>query len=208
MCLEDGTSWDALDFLEVSEASDRLNAIIRNHREIWCLGEQTTEVLYDLGDVNNVFAPLQGVFIEQGCQGSHAVIRADNTIVWVAHGADGSGMVMRADGYTPRRISTHAVEYAIQQAAPADFVACAFQFDGHWFVCFTIPDLELSWVYDCTTDRWFEWGHWNPTYGVWIPFLANAHVFGFNRHLIASRVDATVYAMSGSYLTDEITALS
>ena len=72
--LEDGTVWAALDVNERSEASDNIVAMVRSHREIWLLGSQTSEVWFDQGDPLNPFAPIQGVFVEQGCAAPYSGI--------------------------------------------------------------------------------------------------------------------------------------
>jgi hypothetical protein len=199
--LEDGTSWDPLDVIEVSITPDNVTAIIRNHKEIWVFGFRNTEVLVDSGDPTAVFEPYQGVVIEIGAQGIFTPQRLDNTIFWMTQGEQGDGMVMRADGYTPKRVSTHAVEVDLQRAdTPTDAVACAFQINGHLFYCLTLPRNETSWVYDATTDRWFEWAHWDPVNLVWVPFLGQNHVFVFDKHLMGSRVDGTIYELSQDFL--------
>src|SRR5215469_18794550 len=91
--LEDGTSWDPLDVGERSEGSDNVQAMKRNHREIWFMGTKTTEVWYDSGDPDFPFAPIQGVFIEQGCAGSGFTLqRLDNTLIWCGLNEDGQGV--------------------------------------------------------------------------------------------------------------------
>src|SRR5262245_24087218 len=80
--LENGLSWDALDVAERSEGSDNLTSMRRSHREIWLLGTKTGEVWYDNGDADFPFAPIQGVFIEQGCPLPGVLNRIANTVIW------------------------------------------------------------------------------------------------------------------------------
>ncbi len=188
--LEDGTVWDILDVGERSEGSDNIVAMKRNHREIWFLGTKTTEVWYDNGDADFPFAPIQGVFIEQGCAGTgFTVVRLDNTIMWVGKDERGQGVVWRADGYTPKRVSTNAIERWIKLAGLSnDFVrAFGYQDEGHLFYVLNIPAQaqveRLSWVYDISLDAWHERAQWDSTHCIWIPYVLACHAFAFGKHL-------------------------
>ncbi len=207
--LEDGTSWDPLDVLERSEAADNISSIIRNHREIWVYGFRTSEVWYDSGDPSAIFAPYQGVFVEMGAQGIFTPQRCDNSLLWMGLNENGQGMIFRADGYVPKRVSTYAVETDLQRATtPTDARAFSFQMNGHIFYVLQLPrDLDTTWVYDVTTNRWFEWGHWDSTNSVYLPWVADNHVFCFNTHYMGSRVDGTIYTVSPDFIEDHLTGV-
>lgn len=188
--LEDGTLWDVLDVGERSEGSDNVVAMKRNHREIWFFGTKTSEIWYDNGDADFPFAPIQGVFLEQGCAGNgFTVVRLDNTLVWVGKDERGEGVVWRADGYTPKRISTHAVEFEIQgDGFSNDFVrAFGYQQSGHLFWILNIPaetGIErTSYTYDVALDTWHERAQWDSTNCIWTPYVLACHAFAFGRHL-------------------------
>jgi hypothetical protein len=190
--LEDGTSWDSLDVAERSYASDNISSIIRSHTELWVIGFRTSEVwVMNSGGGNNAWVPQTGVFIEHGGQGIHAPCRIDNSIMWMGLNDDGQGVVFRADGYTPRRVSTSAVETWLQRAnTPTDARAFVMQMDGHVFYHLILPrDVDTTFVYDVSMDRWHEWGIWDPRVGRYYPHIAGSHVFVFNTHLVGARLD-------------------
>ncbi len=206
--LEDGTSWDALDVAERSEGSDDIVTLIRNHREIWLMGTQTSEVWVDTGDPLFPFAPISGVFVETGSAAAFAAVRADNTLIWLDRDERGAGFVRQANGYTPVRISTYAVELALAQA-PELSVAQAFaeQTDGHLFYWLYVPGLATTWVYDVTEGLWHERAIWDATACVWIPHVACCHAFVYGRHLVGDRQSGQVYHLSPAYLDDRIVGL-
>ncbi len=69
----------------------------------------------------------------------------------------GQGMVYRANGYTGQRISTHAVEWQIQQYADiSDAIGYTYQQDGHSFYVLVFPSANTTWVYDAATQAWHE----------------------------------------------------
>lgn len=218
--LEDGTSWDPLDVDERSEASDNIVAMMRSHRELWILGSQTSEVWFDQGDVLNPFAPIQGVFVEQGCAAPFSVQRIDNTLFWVGLNVDGAGVVWRANGYTPQRISDNAVERALEQVGFEDndngltlLRAWCYQEDGHLFYVLVLPDASLPgdkertcWAYDVSTGLWCERAIWDSTHCTWLPQVQQTHMFAFNRHLVGDRFSGAIYTQSLAYFDEQIVA--
>ena len=112
--LLEGTLVDALDFASAEGFPDGLKSLIVDHREIWLFGESTIEVWYDAGNADFPFSRVQGAFIEIGIAAPYSVAKLDNSVFWLGSDPRGSGIVYRANGYTPVRISTHAIEFAIQ----------------------------------------------------------------------------------------------
>jgi hypothetical protein len=67
------------------------------------------------------------------------------------------GIVYRANGYTAQRISTHAVEWQIQQYGNlSDAIAYTYQQDGHSFYVLIFPSANTTWVFDVATSLWHE----------------------------------------------------
>lgn len=203
--LEDGTTWDALDVAERSEGSDNIVSMLRNHREIWFLGSQTTEVWYDNGDPLFPFAPIQGVFLETGSAAPFAAVRASETIVWLDRDERGAAVVQRANGYTPERASTYAVEKALQSATDANLqlaIAFAEQTQGHLFYWLYVPGLTTTWVFDVAEGLWHERAIWNSTTCVFEPHVAVCHCFAWGLHLVGDRQSDHVYTLSLDYYDD------
>ena len=58
-------------------------------------------------------------------------------------------------------MSTHAVEYAIQQYGDiTDAVAYTYQEEGHAFYVLNFPTANKTWVYDVATGAWHERASW------------------------------------------------
>jgi len=205
--LEDGTDWDGLDIAERSEASDNLIAMRRSHREIWFMGNQTGEVWYDNGDPDFPFAPIQGVFIEQGGKTS-TLQRIANSVIWVSLDQDGSRVVNIADGYTPRRVSTFAIEFMLQSATAATSMkGWTYQERGHWFYNLHIEGRDdTTPVFDLTMGRWAERGLWDEENQQWHPNRPISHCYSssFIKHLVGDRSTGTVYHQSVDIFTQEL----
>ena len=213
--LEDGTDWSGLDVAQVSLAGDNLRALAVNHREIWLFGEHTTHPWYNAGSSSQYyqgesfpFVPISGVVIEHGILAPHSVVQLDNTLFWLGADKLGAGTVWRAEGYIPKRISTHAVEYWLGTSNRLDrAIAYAYQDEGHAFYVLYVPDLETTWVYDTTTKAWHERAIWNEDTYRWEPHEGRCHCFAFGKHLIGSRTTGQIYEQSLDLYDEDVTLL-
>ena len=153
----DGTSIDPLDFASAEGSPDNLVGLIIDHRECWLYGTNSTEVWYDAGTPDFPLERIQGAFNEVGCIAPYSIAKLDNGIFWLGADARGQGMVYRAVGYQAQRVSTHAVEFAIQSYGNmTDATAYTYQQDGHSFYVLIFPSAETTWVYDVATQGWHE----------------------------------------------------
>lgn len=209
--LSDGMEWDGTDFLDTSFSSDNKIAMFANHRELWLFGTKHTEVWANTGNLNTPFQPIPGVFIEHGIVAPWSVAKLDNTIFWLSGDERGRGTVMRADGFRPQRISSHAIDQYIQEADYlTDAVGFAFQENGHGYYVLYIPQIPVgdlgstSIVYDVSNNQWTEWSLWSETLGWHLPFLGVNHMYAFGKHLVGSRIDSGLYWMHRDFMTDKV----
>lgn len=155
--LLDGTSVDPLDFASAEGSPDNIVSIIVDHREVWVFGTNSVEVWYDAGTADFPLSRIQGAFNEIGCAAPFSVAKLDNGLFWLGQDARGRGLVYRANGYTGVRISTHAIEWQIQQyGSISDAIAYTYQQDGHSFYVLIFPSVGKTWVYDVATQSWHE----------------------------------------------------
>ena len=155
--LLDGTSIDPLDFASAEGSPDGVVAVLTDHRELWVFGTDTTEVWYNAGLLDFPLARIQGAFNELGCAAPYSVAKMDNQIYWLGKDARGQGMVYRASGYIGQRVSTHAIEWQLQQYSNiSDATGYTYQQDGHSFYVLNFPSADTTWVFDVATGAWHE----------------------------------------------------
>ena len=155
--LLDGTSIDPLDFASAEGSPDGLISVLISHREAWLFGTNSVEVWYDSGAADFPLTPVQGAFNEVGCIAPFSVAKLDNGIFWLGADARGQGIVYRANGYTAQRVSTHSIEWQIQQYEDmTDAIAYTYQQDGHAFYVLIFPSANTTWVFDVATSAWHE----------------------------------------------------
>jgi len=155
--LLDGTSINPLEFASTEGSPDGLLAVVSNFREVWAFGTNSIEVWYDSGATDFPLQRIQGAFNELGCAAPYSVAKMDNGLFWLGRDRRGQGIVYRANGYQGQRISTHAVEWHIQQYTDmSDAIAYTYQQDGHSFYVLIFPTANTTWVYDASTQAWHE----------------------------------------------------
>lgn len=205
--LYDGLTWNGLDQGIQSQTSDQTVALLRSHDNLLLLGTRNTAPWIDSGSGGAAgFVPAQGTIIEHGIGAPFTAVELDNTAWWLGQDAQGSRMVWRMDGYTPVRVSTHAVEYDLSKVTSIWAArAWAYQEQGHSFYVLYVPGLELTWVYDLSTQLWFQWGHWSTVYGQWFPYVGVNHCFTWdNKHLVGDRQSGAVYEQSLGFFEDAL----
>lgn len=138
-------------------APDDLVSLIVDHREVYLLGENSSEVWTDVGAVPFPFQRIPGTSTQHGIAAVFSVARVGNSFAYVSRNIRGQGMIVQMNGYIPQRISTHAVENSIANQYIDDAIAWTYQLEGHECYVVTFPTLDLTWVYDATTQMWHKW---------------------------------------------------
>jgi hypothetical protein len=138
-------------------APDDLVALIVDHREVYLLGEISSEVWTDVGSVPFPFQRIPGTSTQHGCAAPFSLARFGNSFVYVSRNNRGQAQIMQMNGYIPSRISTHAVENSITNKYVGDAIAWTYQLEGHEIYVVTFPTLNLTWAYDNASQMWHKW---------------------------------------------------
>ena len=138
-------------------APDDLVALIVDHREVYLMGEISSEVWTDVGTVPFPFQRIPGTSTQHGIAAPFSLSRLGNSFAYVSRNNRGQAQIMQMQGYVPQRISTHAVENTLANQYVGDAVAWTYQLEGHENYVITFPSLELTWVFDATTAMWHKW---------------------------------------------------
>lgn len=199
--LLDGASIDPLDFASAEGDPDNIVSMIVDHREVWLFGNNSTEVWYNAGLSDFPLVRIQGAFNELGCAARYSVAKMNNQIYWLGKDFRGQGIVYVANGYQGQRISTHAIEWQIQQyGTMSDAVGFTYQQDGHSFYVLTFPSAGKTWVYDASTGAWHERAGW--TNGAWTRHRVETQTFYNSEVLVGDYENGNVYAYDLDVYTD------
>lgn len=201
------TTIDPLGFASAEGNPDNLLSLLCDHREIWLFGDTSTEVWYDSGAANFPFSFIQGAYISHGIVAPFSAVRLDNTTFWLGNDEFGSGIVWRANGYAPVRISNFAMEQAIQRYPTiTDAVAWTYQQDGHSFYVLNFPSGDATWVYDAATGMWHERayiGTLAQDTGALHRARPNTHSFAFGKHIVGDYETGYLYQLDATVFEDD-----
>jgi hypothetical protein len=198
-----GSAWNGADFGSAEGSPDNTVGLISDHRELWLGGSKSFEVFVNTGNTDFPFERSGNTFIEHGCASGATLDKLDNTVFWLGADDLGTGIVWRAQGYTPTRISNHALEKAIQgYSTISDAFAFTYQQEGHGFYVLTFPTAGKTWVYDVATNEWHERAWRNPSTNELTRWRPNCYVFFNDEHLVGDFETGKVYALDLDTYTD------
>lgn len=142
-------------------APDDLVTLIVDHREIYLLGETSSEVWVDQGTSPFPFNRIPGTSTQHGIAAPFSVSRLGNSFAYLSRNNRGQAQIVQMNGYVPQRISTHAVENTLTGKTITDAIAWTYQLEGHEVYVISFPTLQLTWCYDIATQMWHKWLYTN-----------------------------------------------
>ena len=201
--INDGTSWDALDFAAAESSPDNLISVLSDNGNLWLFGNRSIEVYQNTGAASFPFERIAGAIIQTGCAGKFTPAKFDNSVVWLGVDEQGQGVVWRANGYSAQRISTQAIEKIINSAEDfSDSYSWVYHEQGHVFYCLQIRGLETTLVYDGATREWHERMFKDPDTNTRQLHRGSCHVFFAQKNLIGDRLTGKIYDLDLSYQDD------
>ena len=214
--LYDGSSITDTNFANAEGSPDKLLSVLADNRQLFLFGDESLEVWFNSGDIDNVFQRYQGGFKQHGCAAAFTPARFDNTVAWLSRNDRGDSQVVRlGQGYMPEVISTPELNYRFSTYSDvSDAFAYVYQDEGHEFYIITFPSANATWAYDASTQEWHQRAH-----NIRSVFPAreryNCHVFVGGRHLMGDfengniyRIDNTVGTFNEEVVERERTTMS
>lgn len=200
--LYDGLVWAALDFATAESSPDDLLRVLNVVGQLWLFGGKTTEIWSNTGGSSFPFQKIGGAKLETGISGGNSAIPLDNSVFWAGRDNSGTGIIYRANGFTPQRISTEAIELRLQAAPTPDTLrSTSYQEEGHTFYILTGGGMSTALVYDLATQLWHEWSFLDQ-YGNYSLPLQAFIIFAFNKQLAIDRSSGNIYIQSLNYYSD------
>jgi hypothetical protein len=197
--IENGLSWDALDFVSRSTASDGIVALATANSRVWIFGSETSEAYEDVGDADNPFQPIKGSLFQIGIAAPYSLSLGLATMRWLGRSNTSGLAVYRLDGYTGTRISTHAIETAIAGARTvADAEGFTYSQQGHLFYVLTLPSLGSDGdtiVLDELERQWHHRRTWNTHLAKEQVWRVRGHAFTGRWHVVGDRSSAALWAL-------------
>jgi hypothetical protein len=189
----DGSSWSGLAFSTAGGDPDDIVSIIADHRDVWIIGEHSTEIWYNTGAATFNFARIEGAFIEQGGTALHARTKINNAVYWLGQDRLGNAQVFQATGRQPKVISTPPISHQISQCNMSDAFMFAYQQDGHNHTILTFPSSDVTLVFDSSTNMWHQRS--SLISGVDKRWRVNSHAVFNEDHIVGDYSNGNLYKL-------------
>jgi hypothetical protein len=206
--VNDCTSWNGLDFADVEGEPGNVVTFVVDHLQLFFFANTHTEIFVNSGNALTPFQRFNGAFMEQGAAGLDVAFQCDNTIFWLGGNRDGQGIFWRANGYSPERVSTFAIEHMVQKywGDLSNVSGYCYQEDGHTYARWDSPTayngLGATLLFDVASGFWHERYFWNGVTGQYLADLARCHMYVFGKHLVGDYRSGTIYEQSTAFKTD------
>lgn len=175
-----------------------------DHRQVLLLGETYSERWVNVGTFPFPFAVIPGSSIQHGCQAAGSVAKLGEGIAFLARDTRGQATVIMwgATIPQPQRISTFAIENAIQNyAVTDDAIGYSYSQAGHEFYVLTFPTEDVTWCYDLATQMWHRRA-WRDSFGVLHRHRSNCCASFGDDIVVGDFENGKIYALDQSNYTD------
>jgi len=199
----DGTSWDALDVGVADYKPDKLIRPFVNSSDLLNFGTESIEYWTDTGAADFPIERSGNAFLDVGCLSANSICRLGSSVFFLGQTSQGKGSVYQIDGYAHKRVSNHAIEYAISQWTDAqNAYAWAYSEEGHGFYVLSCAGCPESLVYDITNGIWHTRTWFND--GQHYSDRANTYAFFNGKHIVGDFDNGNIYELSLDVYTDDV----
>ena len=190
----DGTVWDANDRFVAGGYPDNVLAVISDHRDVYALGEKTTEVFYNSGG-DPPFTVRPGSTQEVGAGAKDSPAQLDNTFFFLSD----KFQVVKFDGNNLVAKSTRSIDYQISQyETKSDAIGFAINIDGNAFYVLTFPTANKTWCYNAASNFWHQLTSY-PGEGRW---RGNCSEFFSGKNIVGDYGNGKLYEVDFDTYTD------
>lgn len=191
-------------------STDNLVTLMENNRELWLVGERTTEVWYNSGGTSFAFSRLPGVGPQMGCSAKHSITRVGPNLMWLGQNEQGQNIVVMTNQYSIIPVSNHGVENALSSYyLVSDALGDCYEDRGHLMYVLTFPVADVTWCFDLKTwsdtngeTGWWQRLSWDSTAGTYRRHRGNCFVNFANLRLWGDYQTGQIHQQDRTFYTD------
>lgn len=166
-------SWNALNFISANTEADAGVCLARQLQYIIAFKEYSTEVFYDAANATgSPLGKVQSALLEVGMASATSAAYSENTVYYLANSKEKGRSAQMMEGYTPKSISTEAVERVLNGDDLANVWAFTVKIAGHFFYVVTMKTSAVTLAYDAKTGVWARWTKLSPISAASVTSLA------------------------------------
>ena len=190
----DGLLWDSTQRITGGGYSDKVVAVISSNKNIYVMGDSTTEAFYNSGG-DPPFTYRPGSIQTVGLGAKRSVAHLDNTFFFLSN----NYQVVRYEGNNPIAKSTRSVDYQISQyETKSDAIGMGITIEGNAFYVLTFPTANQTWSYNVASGFWQKLTSY-PNEGRW---RGNCYVYLNGKHLVGDYENGKIYELDFDTYTD------
>lgn len=194
-----GLRWDPAHYQIKEGYPDNILFLYADHEELYVGGAQSIEVWRNTGNGDFPFQRDASGFNHRGIGALFSYCRLGQGIALLSSDSKGGPVAIMLQGYTPARVSTHALEYRWGKYTTwTDAESWSYIEEGHEFWVIQFPTAGETWVYDAANGTWHQ-----RAYGLSLTrWKGRNHAAAFGSHVVGDIATGALYKMSAEYPTD------
>jgi Phage stabilisation protein len=194
--IDDGLSWNALDFANAESNPDNLVSSFSIGGQLVQFGEKVIEFWGITGGLDFPFGNIQGSALEYGLAARFSLVKFGQGLMFLARTNAGEVKVLYLQGYQIVDVTDHALANILNQI-PTLSSATAFYYeqDGHSFYELNIG--AVTWMYDSSTKAWTELKSFGST-----RHLAECQATFLNHNLVSHYSNGNIYFLEKDVYSD------
>ena len=199
-----GGAFDPIDIATKNGYPDPIVGIIVMHREIWIIGQLTSEIWYNSGAADYPFQAMPGAFVEHGANSVYTITAQDLSVYFLSNDKQGRAIFMRGAQYQAFRISTFAIENEWSTyRTTEDAISFVYQEEGHTFIFVVFPSANKTWVFDQASELWHERA-WTDNDGNLNRHRANCCANAYGKNVAGDWQNGNLYAFDLDTYIDNV----
>lgn len=155
--LNDGLSYNALDFGTAEADPDDIVAPIVFKNQLFIGGSETIEAFQNIGGAGFPFQRT-GLFLDKGITSPFSIVNSEDTFMWIGAGKNESPAIWAFAGNSTTKVSTTAIDSILQRFTEEQLqesFALSYAQRGAYFVTFSLGD-ETTLQINTITGLWNE----------------------------------------------------
>lgn len=198
--INDGTSYNALDFGTAESDPDDIVAPVVYKNQLFISGGETFEAFQNIGGADFPFQRT-GLFLQKGCYAPYSLVNAQDTFMWVGGGENEGPAIWALSGNSTVKVSTTAIDSLLSKLTETQLSAIyswAYASKGAYFIGFSLPSTTL--VYDITSKRWHERKSFLS--GALGAFRISSAVKAYNKIICGDSIDGRIGSLDPDVYTE------
>jgi hypothetical protein len=154
----DPTSWNALNYISSNSQPDLATGITSHLNYIVAFNQWSTQFFYDSGaSTGSPLLPNASANLEIGCANGNSIAKFEQTVAWVGQSNTAGKGVYILNGISPLKVSNQYIDKYLDTDTCATCSGFGIKFNGHSWYVLTLPDSDITLVYDIDEKIWSFW---------------------------------------------------